>query len=187
MLTAEPTPDDGEPLRTLAARLRAIPRRPLLIAVDGHGGAGKSTFAHRLREALGPDTALLHTDDFASPQEPVDWWPRLLQVIEQLSKRQPATFEPYDWEQGKRLPPHTVAPADLVVIEGVSAGRRAWAEHLSFTIWIDADPALCRQRGMLRDGVTAQEWDREAEADASFFARDGVRERVDLVLDATDH
>ncbi|MEU8244248.1 hypothetical protein AB0C07_38840 [Actinoplanes missouriensis] len=40
--------------------------RPLLIAVDGRGGSGKTTLAGRLAERI-PGSAVVHTDDVA-------WW-----------------------------------------------------------------------------------------------------------------
>ena len=56
-----------------------------LVAVDGPGGAGKSTFAKELSEAAGA-APVVHTDDFAAADNPIDWWPRLLeQVIEPLA------------------------------------------------------------------------------------------------------
>jgi uridine kinase len=42
-----------------------------VVAVDGHGGAGKSTLALELSELLGAE--IIHTDDFASPENPVYW------------------------------------------------------------------------------------------------------------------
>ena len=57
------------------ARLADVPRRlreaasgvtgrPLLVAIDGRGGAGKSTLAERLRMIV-PESVVVHTDDVA--------------------------------------------------------------------------------------------------------------------------
>ncbi|HXR12510.1 MAG TPA: hypothetical protein VN770_09460, partial [Gaiellaceae bacterium] len=43
-----------------------------IVAVDGAGGAGKSSLAERLASRLG--ASIVHTDDFASWDNPVDWW-----------------------------------------------------------------------------------------------------------------
>ncbi len=48
-----------------------------LIAIDGHGGSGKSTLAALLSEELSAE--IIHTDDFASWNKPLDWWPRLVE------------------------------------------------------------------------------------------------------------
>ena len=59
-----------------------------VIAVDGPGGAGKSSFAARLAEDLG-GAPVVHTDDFASWDNPTDWWPRLLEeLLEPLSRNE---------------------------------------------------------------------------------------------------
>jgi hypothetical protein len=43
------------------------------IAIDGRGGSGKSTLAKLLSEWL--DAQVVRTDDFASWDNPLDWWP----------------------------------------------------------------------------------------------------------------
>ena len=56
-----------------------------IVAIDGHGGAGKSTLAEELAGELG-SAQIVHTDDFASWGFPLDWWPRLLdEVLEPVS------------------------------------------------------------------------------------------------------
>ena len=54
-----------ESFRSLAESILALPGGVRLVAVDGYGGAGKSTFAARLAAALG-GAAVVHTDDFAT-------------------------------------------------------------------------------------------------------------------------
>ena len=55
--------------RSLAESILALPGGVRLVAVDGYGGAGKSTFADRLAAALG-GAAVVHTDDFAVDGNP---------------------------------------------------------------------------------------------------------------------
>lgn len=153
-----------------------------IVAIDGPGGAGKTTFARRLVKSLPHQTTVLHTDSFASPEEPVDWWPKLRDVIEQLRAGQTTAFRPYDWSLGHRLEPVEVKATNVVVIEGVSASRSEWRHHVDITIWIDTDPAVRRTRGIERDRVSAIEWDAEAEAEAVFFALDGGMDRADLIV-----
>ncbi|MFI5498213.1 AAA family ATPase [Nocardia asteroides] len=69
----------------VAAVAEAVPRlgATRLVAVDGPGGAGKSTLAEQLSAACG--ATLLHTDDFASWDDQFDWWARFeQQVLEQV-------------------------------------------------------------------------------------------------------
>lgn len=170
----------------LADRLLWLPGPHNIVAIDGPGGAGKSTFAQRLRVAAGSATTVLHTDAFARPSQPTEWWPRLRAVIEQLAAGRQATFEPYDWAESSLMPPVTVEPASLVIVEGVSSSRREWAEHVSFGIWVDAGPDICRSRGIDRDGADPEDWDRAALAEAAFFTLDGAVGRADLIVDSSD-
>src|SRR5215212_9991964 len=75
--------------RQLLARIRGASApagmSTRIVAVDGPGGAGKSTLAAALAAEL--DAPVVHTDDFASWDNPLDWWPRAIhQVLEPLTR-----------------------------------------------------------------------------------------------------
>src|SRR5438045_7259827 len=100
-----------------AAEIRTAPGPVRLVGVDGCGGAGKTTFAQRLARH-GRDWTVIHTDDFATHDEPIEWWPRMLeQVIEPLMLNRAATFRPYDWTRRRLGDEVTVDPTEVVVIE----------------------------------------------------------------------
>ena len=80
----------------------------------------------------------------------------LAQVIEPLLRNEPATFRPYDWLRREPGAPTTVAPADVVIIEGVGATRKAWRDRLRLRIWVDTDSDLRLRRGLERDGERAR-------------------------------
>jgi uridine kinase len=137
----------------LGRELLARPGAVRLVGVDGCGAAGKTTFAARLCRAV--DAPVVHTDDFASWEQPTEWWPRLLaEVIDPLSRGESATFRPYDWVERRTSDDVvTVVPAPVVVIEGVGATRRAWRERLVARIWVDAPRVERLRRGLERDGA----------------------------------
>lgn len=158
-----------------------------LVAVDGHGGAGKSTFASRLASAGDDRAFIVHTDDFASADNPINWWPRLLeQVIEPLVAGRTGRFQRYDWPTGRLAEWITVPRAPIVVIEGVSSSRAEWHRCLSFAIWIEASPDTCLERGLQRDGEdTLRQWRQWIATEDEHFRRDGARCRADVVVDGS--
>lgn len=174
-------------LDELVTLIRTRPRDVRLVAIDGPGGAGKTTFAARLADAAG-GAPVLHTDDFASADNPIDWWPRMLaEVIEPLSRGHAAIYQRYDWASESLAEWHTVDPAPIVIIEGVSAGRAEWAEHLSLVIWVETPRDERLRRGVERDGVDAlDDWDGWMAAEDAHYARDPTRERAHVEVDGTE-
>lgn len=158
-----PSPDAA--LSDLADAVLAVPPRlgrVRLVAVDGPSGAGKSTFAARLCEALHPaKTALISTDHFATWDDPVAWWPRLAEgVLEPLARGEPGRYVKLDWTSGDPRPGEhiTVAPPDVLIIEGVSAGRASVRSRLSALCWLNGPDTTERlERTVQRDGEEARE------------------------------
>src|SRR5690348_6900002 len=90
--------------RVLAAPAGLGPVR--LVAVDGPAGAGKTTFAGRLSDALrdnGATTVVIHTDDLLDGWgDLVTFWPRLdRHVLKALRHGQPGRYWRYDWHAGR--------------------------------------------------------------------------------------
>ena len=155
-----------------------------LVAIDGPGGAGKTAFAERLSHALG-DATIVQTDDFASWDDPLGWWPRLeAEVLEPLARGRIARYRAYDWAARKPGPRRVVRPADVVILEGVSSARAAVTDRLTYAIWIDAPAEVRLRRGLERDGKKARpNWERWMAEEDAFFAKDPVRERADVIVD----
>ena len=175
-----------EEIASLVARITRLPGPTRLVAVDGPGGSGKTTFAARLLASAGGAT-IVRTDDFASADYPINWWPRMLeQIIEPLARGEQGHYQRYDWSTETLAEWRSVEPAPLVIIEGVSAGRAECAEHLSFIIWIDAPREVRLRRGIERDGPDAlDDWKRWMAEEDEHFRRDPTRERADLIVDGT--
>jgi uridine kinase len=157
-----------------------------LVAVDGPGGAGKSTFARRLAVALGGAT-ILETDDFASWDVPLGWWDRLERdALEPIAAGRPVRYRRHDWTTGGIGDWREHQIGDVVVLEGVSSSRRAATDRLSYAIWVEVPPAVRLARGIERDGEEWRpHWDRWMAEEDAFFAADRPWERVDLVVDAS--
>jgi hypothetical protein len=95
-----------------------------IVAIDGPGGAGKSSLAAYIAREL--DAPIIHTDDFASWENPVNWWPELIEkVLKPLAAGRPACYMPTSWG-GPERKQVVVEPAEFVLLEGVTASRDAF-------------------------------------------------------------
>ncbi|MFG2891443.1 uridine kinase [Streptomyces sp. NPDC048248] len=173
-------------LTSLATRLRALPPScgPVrLVAVDGHAGSGKSTFAGLLADALG-GAPVLHTDDLATHEELFAWGDRFReQVLEPLSRGEHARYGVYDWGRREFTERRELAPAPVVVVEGVGTGRRTLRPHLARLLWMELTPEQSWERGQLRDGpALATFWDGWIPAERRHFAADPSRPHADLLV-----
>ncbi|QIQ05808.1 uridine kinase family protein [Streptomyces liangshanensis] len=173
-------------LTDVAAALRALPPScgPVrLVAVDGHAGSGKSTFAARLADALG-GAPVLRLDDLATHDELFAWLPRLLdQVIAPLARGADARYAPYDWNLRRFGPPRPLAPAPVVLVEGVGAGRRGLRPYLARLLWMDRGAEESWRRGRRRDGpAQAGFWEGWTVAETGHFAEDPSRPFADALV-----
>ncbi|MFJ3924460.1 uridine kinase [Streptomyces sp. NPDC090022] len=181
------TPLTPDSLDSLAAELAALPPSlgPVrLVAVDGHAGSGKSTFAGRLARALGEGTPVLHLDDVATHAELFAWTGRLrAQVLEPLAARREARWAPYDWVERRFGPERLLPPAPVLLIEGVGAGRRALRPYLARLLWMETPREQAWERGRLRDGRELSDfWDGWERAERAHFADDPSRPFADTLV-----
>lgn len=154
-----------------------------VVAVDGLGGSGKSTLARHVADALGGAT-VVSTDDFASWDNPVDWWPELLErLLIPLSRGEVARYERSRWGGPTDGEPVVVEPAPFLVLEGVTASREAFAPYLSYAVWVETPTELRLRRGLDRDGDDAlplwQEW---MAGEEEYRRRERPDERADIVI-----
>ncbi len=154
-----------------------------IVAIDGCGGAGKTTFATSLAGTL-DNCSIVHTDDFASWDHPVDWYPRLIeQVLEPLRQNHVAHYQKFDWQANQLGQWETLEPCYVMILEGVSASRSEFRRYLSFSIYIETNRELRLKRGIERDGeemlLLWQQWMVEED---EYMLRDQPQKYADLVL-----
>ena len=152
-----------------------------IVAIDGLGGAGKSTLAGQLAGEL--DAPIVRTDDFAGWDNPVDWWPELItRALEPLAQGKPASYKPTSWH-GEEMEPVLIEPAEFVILEGVTASRDAFHPYLAFSIWVETPRGVRLSRGLERDGLEARrQWEEWMEAEDRYVERERPAERADRVV-----
>jgi uridine kinase len=173
-----------------------------IVAIDGHGAAGKSTIAEALAAATG--AALVHTDDFfqvppaplagpglASPAQPAladyyDWRRLRTQALEPLRARLGAVFRRFDWERGSGLDGTvTVEPSDLILVEGVYSASPELRDLVDRSVFVDT-PEQERLR-RLHGRVKPEEWDDQwLLAERAYFGVIRPPSSFDLIVSGAD-
>ncbi len=181
-------------LESLAAEIRSRPcAGPVrMVAVDGRSGAGKSTLARALAAACG-GAPIVRVDDFLYWRDIEGWWPRLeREALRPLLSGSAARFRVRDWAAdplGQGLGRWAeVAPADVVIVEGVTSSRRAIADDLVMAWWVEAPAADRLRRGIARDGEQRRPlWIEWMALEDDFFGRDGAPGRADYTVSGKPH
>jgi uridine kinase len=168
------------------AHARARPPRlgaGRLVCIDGPAGSGKTTLAAQVVE-LG-DASVVPMDDLYPGWDglfEVD--PVVLGVLGPLSEGRAASYRRYDWTVGEHAEAHTVEPVDLLVLEGVGSGNRAWQDLVTTLVWVEAPDDVRLVRGLARDGEHLRaQWLRWIADESRLFAQEDTRARADLVFD----
>lgn len=165
-----------------------------LIGIDGHGGSGKSTLAEALAQQF--DAQIIHTDDFASWENPVDWWPSVIERVFEPLARGAAILEypRTQWWESQTPSPQVRQPVtDVMILEGVTALRSEFRPWIAFGIFVDTSADICLQRGFARDqgmdGKSDAEilamWHTWIAAEEQYIARDSPRAFAKWVIDGS--
>jgi len=161
--------------------------RPV-IAIDGPAGAGKTTLAHEIFLALSPKmtVSVIHMDDL------YDGWNNALTsdlsaILQYLAAQHrsnsAAVIRRYNWTTSSFGESETIAPADLLILEGVGSGDKSLQDELAALIWIDIDPEIGVMRVIARDGYQVEdEMKKWLGTQQEYFSQHSTREKADFIL-----
>ncbi len=174
--------------------------RPLIVALDGRSGVGKSTLAAEVAEKL-DDCVIVEGDEFYSGGTNEEWdlrsaeekvargidWHRQRSVLEDLRRGESVRWFGFDWDAfDGRLATEatTTRPATVVILEGAYSARPELADLLDLRVLLDTPRVVRMQRLSERDGDTYRDdwfarWD---EAEQFYFGSVMPPGAFDLVL-----
>lgn len=158
---------------------------PVIIAVDGRSGAGKTTLAVELAARLREHhkVSLFHLEDI------YPGWNGLASGIERyvatvlspLREGKPAEWTSWDWEKHYDGRSQVTLPAEIVIVEGVGAAAEAARGMLDAVVWVEASGEDRRRRAIARDGGSYEPyWDTWAQQEDDWLAVDAVAEAADI-------
>jgi uridine kinase len=203
----EPLGKDCGVARSVGRIIEAIlaAREPVLVGIDGQGGAGKSVLARMLARRLPVSSAVVEGDDFYSdldrevraafsPSEAYERnfdWRRLLdQVL--LPARGAVTqlrYQRYDWDLGRRGEWVELPLPVVVIVEGVYTLRRQLRDVFDIKVWVDAPKDVRHLRMRARhegyDDAARHLADRLIDAweaaEAAYITEERPRDHADIV------
>lgn len=166
--------------------------KPVLIAIEGFGGSGKTTLAEQLKGAL-RDAYIINIDDFiikarlTEPSQDKGAFDR-----ERLEKQVliPATtgndiaYQKLIWVTDTLSEPVIVPKVAYLIVEGISSYHPDIANYYDYKIWVDTPIELAKERGHARDGSNenAQHWDLWAENDLKYQQKYHPEQQADFVI-----
>src|SRR5688500_16834644 len=164
----------------LADRIRASAKAQgasrLVVLIDGHSGAGKTTLATELAYTLKAQHVAL--DAFYPGWGGLEVGSAMVRGV--LDAANPG-YRRWDWKRSQPAEFHKLNGKRDIVIEGSGSLSHANRDLATFALWIRLDQVERRRRALARDGATLHEhWDRWAAQEQAFFAR----ERPDTLADA---
>ena len=187
------------PILTLTTKISVLlsssPSRPILVALDGRCGSGKTTLAAQLAKAF-PDSITVHTDDYyLPPADRVPGWDTIpcanmdlarlrAEVLEPARAGQPFLYKAYSCREGAYLPPVACAPRRLVLVEGSYSHHPSLAACYDLRVFVTCSKAEQARRLQAREGARYAAFvERWVPLEEAYFAKYAIEPHADLILD----
>ncbi|MBJ6988906.1 (d)CMP kinase [Devosia sp. MC521] len=169
--------------------------QPLVLAIDGRSGVGKSTLATGL--ATRTNALLISGDDFYRggvtlrhdsakelTEDCIDWRAQR-RILTTLRNRANAHYYSFDWaafDGSLAATPVHLSPRPLIILEGVYSARPELSDLIDLALLVEASPPLRTKRLIAREG-TIGPWERQwHRAEDWYFGQAAPSNRFDCIV-----
>lgn len=171
---------------------------PAVVAIDGGSGSGKSTLAEYLQEKY--DCTVFHMDDFFLRPEQrtcerceeiggnIDRERFLEEVLIPLRKKQQVYYRRFDCSTFEFEEAVPVYPKKLTIVEGVYSMHPDLAEYYDFSVFLEVEPKVQRERIKKRNSVKKVEryYSEWIPLENVYFKEMHVKDRCEMSISITD-
>ena len=181
----------------LTAALAQKPTKPLVLALDGRCGSGKTTLANALAKQF-PASVVLRTDDFyLPPAQRAHGWEQtpcanmdLVRLRDEALRPayagQPAQYRAYSCREGAYRPAQELAAQPLVILEGSYSHHPLLAGYETLRVFVTCSKAEQTRRLQAREGERYADFAaRWIPLEERYFAQYKIEETADFVVDTT--
>jgi len=176
----------------IASAIRKSDTKPVLIAIEGFGGSGKSTIAEKLKNEL-ESAYVVNIDDFIVKEKILEQsWDKggfdrsrlERQVLIPASTGQAVAYQKLLWDTNTLSEPISVPKTDFLIIEGISSYHPNIAKYYDYKIWVDTPIEVAKERGKARDrdNENAQHWGLWAENDLRYQQKYHPEKVADFII-----
>jgi uridine kinase/dihydrodipicolinate synthase/N-acetylneuraminate lyase len=146
-------------------------RRPVVIAIGGAGGIGKSSFSERLRNALS-DSVILHLDNYKTPRTlrqsknvygahpDANYMELIIEHLQAIRENKSFNTPLYDVVNGTSDKTELFTPQKFVLLDGEVSTYADFYKWVDFSIFIDSDWKTQLQTRVTRD-ITVRKYSQE--------------------------
>ena len=182
--------DEVKPILAEISEISSLNARPILIAIDGPAGSGKTSLANQLASKLKSATTI-HMDDLYNGWEDaltatltrhLEEW-----VLDPLTQHQSVKYQKFDWINSEYGPTVEVSDVELLILEGVGAAQAKIRQQADLTIWIEVGAQIGLARVLNRDGAQILpymlKWQ---ERESAHFIKDQTKENCQIFIDGSN-
>ena len=182
--------DEVKPILAAISKISSLNARPILIAIDGPAGSGKTSLANQLASNLNSATTI-HMDDLYNGWEDaltatltrhLEEW-----ILHPLAEHKSVKYQKFDWTSSAYGPPVEITDINLLILEGVGAAQARIRQQADLTIWIEVGPQMGLARVLNRDGAQILphmlKWQ---ERESAHFIKDQTKENCQIFVDGSN-